>query len=309
LLGDALPEPGQLFEVGPAEMATGGSVGNSGLALHRMGIPVKLIAAVGDDMFGREIERIFNQCDAPHHLERIIGSATSYTIVISTPGSDRRFLHCPGTNEVFTDAQVRDQDFKGARWLHFGYPPAMRGICEENGEPLRRLMARAKASGLITSLDTSGIDPQSWNAKVDWRAVLKNVLPQVSVFLPSADELASMQVSVEELLAMGVQVVVVKDGERGLHVQSGDVDFAPSLSNQSFDAPTYEVDVVGTTGAGDTTIAGFIAGMLQGRSLQAAADLACAAGAHCVQRIDAVSGIPALDEIQKFVDRNPPRRT
>jgi sugar/nucleoside kinase (ribokinase family) len=49
--------------------------------------------------------------------------------------------------------------------------------------------------------------------------------------------------------------------------------------------------------------------MLQGRSLQAAADLACAAGAHCVQRIDAVSGIPALDEIQKFVDRNPPRRT
>jgi sugar/nucleoside kinase (ribokinase family) len=44
---------GHLLEVGAAALCTGGSVSNTGLALHRLGIPTQLICKVGADAFGR----------------------------------------------------------------------------------------------------------------------------------------------------------------------------------------------------------------------------------------------------------------
>ena len=44
-----LLRPGSLNIVGPSVISTGGSVSNTGLALHRLGFPVKLIGRVGKD--------------------------------------------------------------------------------------------------------------------------------------------------------------------------------------------------------------------------------------------------------------------
>ena len=52
LSGPAGLEPGRLLEIGPAEMSTGGAVPNIGLSLHRLGVPVRLMGKVGDDLFG-----------------------------------------------------------------------------------------------------------------------------------------------------------------------------------------------------------------------------------------------------------------
>jgi sugar/nucleoside kinase (ribokinase family) len=38
----ALLQPGHLLEVGPAVFTAGGAVANTGLVLHRLGIPVSL---------------------------------------------------------------------------------------------------------------------------------------------------------------------------------------------------------------------------------------------------------------------------
>ena len=55
----ALPQdffvPGDLVKIGPAVVATGGAVSNTGLALHRLGVPTRLMGKVGDDLFGRAI--------------------------------------------------------------------------------------------------------------------------------------------------------------------------------------------------------------------------------------------------------------
>ena len=41
--------PGKLIDVGPALMATGGAVGNTGIALHRLGRRTVLIGKIGQD--------------------------------------------------------------------------------------------------------------------------------------------------------------------------------------------------------------------------------------------------------------------
>lgn len=55
-LSDVLDvRPGGLVEIGPPAVSTGGPVGNVGLALYRLGVPVRLMGKIGDDMFGRAL--------------------------------------------------------------------------------------------------------------------------------------------------------------------------------------------------------------------------------------------------------------
>jgi len=45
--------PGKLVDIGSAVMSTGGAASNTGLALHRLGFDVRIVAKVGNDSFGR----------------------------------------------------------------------------------------------------------------------------------------------------------------------------------------------------------------------------------------------------------------
>ncbi len=311
MLHGELPAAGALAEVGPATIATGGSVSNTGLALHKLGVTTRLVTSVGDDAFGRELQRLYDHTGVDASLA-IRPGATSYTVVLSPPGDDRRFLHCPGTNAAFTDADVPDAAFDDARLLHFGYPPVMRAMCDDHGSPLVRLFERARRHGLLTSLDLCGVDPGGWAGRIDWDRLLRNVLPHVDVFLPSRDELRQMTDADDEtVLALGCRVLVVKDGERGLAIRTApEADsIVAGWGGRILRASTFEVEVIGTTGAGDTTIAGFLAGLVAGEPLDVAADLACAAGARCVGSADATSGLCTLAELRAFLAGNPPRRS
>jgi hypothetical protein len=44
--------PGKMFEVGALEIATGGAVANTGLALHKIGVSAGLMTHIGEDMMG-----------------------------------------------------------------------------------------------------------------------------------------------------------------------------------------------------------------------------------------------------------------
>ncbi len=307
----ALPPPGGLIEVGPTRVVPGGSACNTGLALATFGIATKIIARVGDDVFGRELGDCFEAMN--RHLANGLcvtpKASTGHTIVLSPPGVDRRFMHCPGANATFTDSDVADEDLRGCRVVHFGYPPVMPAICRDNGASLVRLFARARAVGCLTSLDLCGVDRSGWAGEVDWPAFFANVLPHTDLFCPSRDELTDLLGDIDPL-SLGCRVLVMKQGDAGLHIRT--IDAASALGegwgNRDLRAGTYIVDVVGTNGAGDTTIAGFLAGLVRGHTIERAADLASAAGAHCVQQADATSGLCTLDELLAFIDSNPPRR-
>lgn len=316
MYGYDLPGPGELSVVGPVSLSSGGSVSNTGLALHRIGLAVRLVGRVGEDLFGRYLRDSF-EVHAPGLSRGLVVSeaeATSYTIVLSPPGGDRRFLHCPGVNETFTDAHITDAQMQGAKHLHFGYPPIMQAMCRDNGQPLVRLCQRAHRLGLTTSLDMCGIDESTWAGEIDWQQFLAQVLSHIDLFMPSLDELAVMSPELAKrpsaLLELGCRVAVVKDGCRSLQAYAADSadTLVPGWGGRTHIAPTYEVGVVGTTGAGDTTIAGYLAGLIRGVSFEHAADLACAAGAHCVQRPDAISGICPYDQLELFIATKPPRR-
>lgn len=327
-------QPGRLVEVGDATLCTGGPVSNTGLALHRLGISTRLIGKVGNDVFGRAVLDIIESY-APDLSQNMIvdnNVSTSYSLIISPCGSDRTFLHNPGANHTFCAADVNYDLTAKSRLFHFGYPPIMRRMYEMDGLELVEMMRRVKASGATTSLDICCPDPASEGGKVDWRKILGIVLPSVDIFLPSIEELLWMlrwdtfqmfnesrnfleQVTPgllselsEELIEMGVRLLVIKLGERGLYLRSSDktelAKIGPAApmnldawANQELWAPCFKVKVVGTTGSGDSTIAGFLAGLLRGLEPAQAVTMAVAVGACNVEAADALSGLRSWEEI------------
>ncbi|MGC8782667.1 MAG: PfkB family carbohydrate kinase, partial [Anaerolineae bacterium] len=70
----------------------------------------------------------------------------------------------------------------------------------------------------------------------------------------------------------------------------------------------FRVEVAGTTGAGDATIAGFLAALLRGLGPAEAVTAAVAVGACNVEAADALSGLRPWDETMRRVAAGWPRR-
>lgn len=339
--------PGALVKVGPALRSTGGAVANTGLALHRLGIGVRLAGKVGRDPFGEEILGIL-RAHSPELASGMIVSdrdVSSYTVVISPPGTDRTFLHCPGANDTLKSRDVADSALAGARLLHFGYPPLMRQMYLNSGGELRRLMKRAKAMGLTTSLDMAEPDAASEAGKVDWVALLKNVLGEVDIFVPSIQEVLFMAdratyakltkktgaIDIKrdvtrgllhslsgKLLDWGAAVVMIKLGDQGAYLRtSGNGDRLAGMGKcaakdvaqwvgRELIAPCFRAKVVGTTGSGDCTIAGFLAGVLKGLGPEECLRAAVAVGACSVEAADATSGVPGWNVVQRRIRKGWP---
>jgi sugar/nucleoside kinase (ribokinase family) len=328
--GVELFKPGQTVEAGPVVFATGGPVSNTGLALHKLDVPVRLMGKVGDDLFGQAILHILNE-RSPELADGMIvapGEATSYSIILSTPHADRMLIHAPGCNATFGVGDVRYDVLENVQHFHFGYPPLMERMYAANGAELATLFQHVQEAGLTTSLDLCMPDPESAAGRADWQAILAATLPYVDVFLPSAEEIllmlhrplfdsfAALPGTIrplqhitpslvsemgQRLLDMGAKIVALKLGERGLYVRTASagvlarmgrsqVDVA-EWSNRELWMPCFAVDVVGTTGAGDATIAGFLAGFVYGMSPESSLETASAVGACSVEAVDAISGI------------------
>ncbi len=336
--------PGGLVNVGPMTISTGGAVSNTGLALHRLGVPVRLMGKVGDDTFGRATLDVFRSYD-PALAEGMLitaGESSSYTLIFSSPAIDRTFLHYSGPNDTFCAADVPDAALEnavrsGAQIFHFGYPTLMRRFYLDDGQEFEMLLRHVKAHGLVTSLDVSRPDPHAEAGKINWSAWLTRVLPQVDVFLPSVDEAllmldpahyAALEVNGDvlfqvdgdllsdlaaQLISRGVAVVGLKLGSQGIYLRT--TSNAAQLyrleellglkvsawMNRELLAPAFCANLVGTTGAGDCAIAGFLTGLLKGLSPEAVLTTAVAVGACNVEAADAVSGVPSWEVVQQRI--------
>jgi len=308
-------KPGKLINVGPMVNATGGTVPNTGGALHRFGLNVCLMGKVGDDVLGQGILEQM-QANGMNTDGMIVekGAASSYTIVLNIPGLDRIPLHYPGPNDTFCADDLDFPTIGKAKHFHFGYPPLMRGMFADGGEQLAELFRRVKKLGLTTSLDMARPDPDAESGKADWRTILQKVLPFVDLFTPSIDELlymldrpafdafetsqtltrAQLDALGAELVNMGTGAVFMKLGELGAYYYSED---------EQIYSPCFEVELVGAIGSGDCTIAGFLAAQLRGLSVEESVDCAVAAGACNVEAADALSGIPTWDALQNRLSK------
>jgi len=270
LQGDVRPRFGQAEQLlSDANLVLGSSAGICASGLARLGVQVGLVARVGEDLFGTHTRRLLAERGVDVTELGTTPAPTGLSVILSA-ATDRSILTLPGAMaELGVDAVRTALARSGSTHLHvasFFLVPAF-------ARDLPGLLADVRASGVTISLDPN------WDPREEWSGVAE-CLPYVDVLLPNAAEAVELAgvaggtripdaVSAARVLASRGPVVAVKDGAAG-----GFVVAAEELLR----APGLTVDVVDTTGAGDSFDAGFLAAWLEDRGPAESLAWAVAAG-------------------------------
>ena len=271
--GDVAPEFGQAEKVvGEARLLIGGSATIAACAAARLGLSVALVAAVGDDLFGRFMLDALGArgVDASGC---VIGPHPTGVTVALVRGDDRAILTAPGAMATLTAADVPEDVLAGARHVHVASYYLLDGLRPD----IAGLVDAAHAGGATISIDPQG-DPSG-----EWDGGLPAIAPSLDVLFVNEGEHRMLR-------SDGCPLVVVKRGARGATAIAG---------NQVVEAFAPTVDVLDATGAGDSFDAGFIAGRLRGLGLQESLALACACGALSTRALGGTAAQPSFDEARE----------
>lgn len=285
---ESLPKKGKAIFVDNISLHNGGCACNTAVALGKLGINTAVIGKVGCDAFGDFLIKVMNEAGLDTTAMVRDGSVnTSTTAVLVHPDGERSFLHYFGGNAKMSEDDVNYEVIKAAKILHVAAAFLVRGL---DGEPMARVLAKAKEMGVTTSLDTA------WDATGRWMGLLEPCLSHVDIFVPSLEEaqILSGNQKPSEIakffMDYGISTVVLKLGADGCYARTED---------QELTVPTFSVKVVDTLGAGDAFTAGFLAAKVKGWDLEKACRFANAVGTCCVSA-EGASGIRSLQETMKL---------
>jgi sugar/nucleoside kinase (ribokinase family) len=311
-------KPGKLIEINGLDVVLGGVVANTGLALNNFNKKVFLNGLVGDDFMGKIAKEWFEKSNISEGIKTTKKAGTAFSIVLAPPGVDRIFLESPGCNQIFDTSYINFDAISQCRLFHFGYPPLLRRFFLNNGSQLVDMFSGIQEMGVVTSLDFSVPDPESESGKINWPRVMQSVLPFIDIFVPSLEEVlqimipskyAEIQASCSNtevisqiptplirevgkmIIDCGVKIVLIKAGERGAYLLTGDV--SPIHEKMGIHLPdknwnfrelwceAYPADnskIINTNGAGDTAVAAFLSAILDGLCVESSLKYAAIAG-------------------------------
>ena len=286
---DTFPALGReiLADVMRTVMGSSSAICAAGLA--RLGVPVDFIGRVGVDYYGDFIvDELHRLGVGTKHVIRDDVVRTGVTISLAYP-QDRALVTYLGCIPHLRLADVKTSILPNYDHLHVGSYFLQKGL--KAGLP--DLFGLAHRAGLTVSLD-AGWDPDKRWGNSDLLALLDNV----DLFFPNDVEACAIARldDVEEAmreLAKRAKLVVVKLGPEGsMALQDGQIAHCPS----------FPVDAVDTTGAGDSFNAGFIfAYVVQKRPLAEALRLANACGALSTTRYGGTAGQPTVRQVQDLL--------
>ncbi len=288
-----MPKPGELIAVDQLYLNIGGGAANTSMALGRLGVPVSVSARIGDDAFGRFIvESLQSGGVGTDDIKIDPERETSQTLIVNVQDEDRRFIHTLGANRGYVPADMDAALAVPPKVLHIGYFLILPQL---DGEGLAKRFAKVQQAGGHTILDVVTPGPG------DYIEPLRKVLPYTDVFVPNTDEAALILGEHDPIRQarafrdMGARRVVVTMGDRGL----------VSLSNDNeVRMGSFPVTFVDGTGGGDAFNAGYIVGLLEGKSELDCLTLASAVGASCVRQVGATPGVFRRHEADEFLARH-----
>ncbi len=175
------PTPGSEVLAEHYELRVGGAAGNTALALAALGVPMDVVAGVGQDAMGAWLEAALAPVGV--QLEHIDAS-TALTVGLSHRGGERTFVSHQGHLETLPWEAVERalaRARRGDLLLLCGYfmLPGLRAGA-------RGLLERARSRGLVTMLDP-GWPIEGWTEAV--QAEVRALLPLLDAYLPNRAEL------------------------------------------------------------------------------------------------------------------------
>lgn len=279
-----LPKVGETLLGETIDYYVGGKGANQAVAAARVGAEVSLVGKIGDDTFGSKVyqhlknEKIDMTAVTPEQ-NIFTGVASIFKLK-----EDNAIVVLPGANMLLSDV-----DELLSKKINAG--DVLLTQLEIPLETVKRGLALTKNEGGVTILN-----PAPYNEKV------LEMLPFVDIITPNETEFEGLlghEISgpdkfEEEMLNWA------KQNQTQLIVTRGALGISYTTENEVITIPAKKVNVVDTTGAGDTFNGILAACMTQGIDIAKAIELAGNGATLSVTKLGAQTGMPTLAEIEAF---------
>jgi len=273
----ALPRPGETVIAENAASDLGGKGLNQAIMARRTGIGVRFIAPVGRDSVAEQIRsQLAVEGIDDSDLIAKDGASDSSVVLIDAHGenaivSDTRQV------EALTLGQV-------VPVLKLGPKNALLLQGNLSRDTTAAAIAAGNAAGATVILNAAPMRP--WLSQLPGRI---DVLIANRIEASEWVGLKERHVLADIIASINVPLVVITLGAEGCHIRrQGDIDRAIS-------AP--QTNAVDTTGAGDTFVGAFVAGLLMKRDPVSAAVLGVHAASDKITREGTVSALPTIATI------------
>jgi sugar/nucleoside kinase (ribokinase family) len=289
-----IPEGGRADYIEEIRMTVAGTAGATGMDCAILGLKTQAVTTVGTDDMGDWFVAKLKKYGLDCEMVRRDGSVqTSSTILPVRPNGERPALHVPGTAAVF---RIADEDLDAAldaTVVHVGGTGLLKSF---DGEPTVRLLKRAKELGRTTTFDLIQATPETI-------ALVEPCLPYIDYFVPSIDEASEMA---HEKDPAKVAAYFQGKGVRNcILTLGGDGVYVAPLDGEAFHLPAFDINVVDTTGCGDSFTAGIIVGIVKGWDLKQSARFASAVAARVATGLGSDGKLTSFDDTLQAMNSLP----
>ena len=211
----AIANPGQLLYVPRGiHMSVGGHPANVSINLINLKFPhneVSLSAAIGDDLAGDFIARIFEKYGVKTHFQKIDNLGTTKDVILIVKGEDRRY-HVEAGASMHLNHRLVMKTLQSECPLVFYVGGA--GMLGDFDEALKKTLKYAKKMGCVTFVDVVTPYKKKWDFLIP-------AFENVDLFHCNVEELKSItgrsniREGTEILLSKGVKMAFVTMGEKG----------------------------------------------------------------------------------------------
>jgi sugar/nucleoside kinase (ribokinase family) len=239
------------------KMTTGGSAGNTSLALRKMGISVGFIGKIGKDREGEFYFKEFEDAGVQSHFIHDDNSTGTATVLI-TPDGERTFGTYLGVASELKKQDLQADVFR--QYTHF----YIEGYLVQNHDLIEGALATAKSLGLTTALDLASYNVVE--AEKDF--LLELIDKYVDIVFANETEAKALtgkspEEAVHEIAGM-TSIAVVKTGGDGSWIKKGE---------ELVYVPVEKIIPCDTTAAGDYYAAGFFYGLANNGTLEQCAQI------------------------------------
>lgn len=283
---NALPEPGQTVLAHRLHTQSGGKGANQAVAAARLGSPVTLIAAVGDDAEGASmLSSLRAEGIDTLQVQSLPGVRTGAAFVSVFPSGENSISVIAGANLCLSEAHIRESLSRIGR----GAVVVVQG--EVPVSAIQETLAASHRAGLRCVLNLAPYvrldegylrhaDPLVVNESEASALVSRPVFDEPSA-RDAARQLGELSSSI--VITMGAAGAYWLDQENEGHIS------APVVKS-----------VVDSTGAGDAFVGALASCLAESGSLSEAVRLGVAAGSFSVMKIGAQSSYPTAKELQSL---------
>lgn len=261
--------------------APGGSAANTAVGLARLGVKTGYIGKIAEDREGSILLKSFidEGVDTSGIVVSKGGRSGSVIGFVDQKGNRALYLD-PGINDALRFEEIDLKYFEDVKFLH------LTSFVGEMPFEAQKKILQAVLDVKVT------FDPGIIYARKGLD-ILKPIIERCYAILPNENEVHLLTgknylEGAKILLEKGAKIVAIKLGERGCYVTDG---------RESHIIEAFKVKVVDTTGAGDAFCAGFIYGLLRGKSLKECGILGNFLASRCLTKMGAREGLPKIIDV------------